>query len=65
MMYTIINEPYVVPPWSCVGFIFCLDKCLIWLDLSKSKNVTSIQAKGVKGGITKVPWAFSGAEIYG
>ncbi len=34
------------------------------IELSMSKNLTSIQIKGVKGGRAKLPWAFSEAGVY-
>ena len=34
------------------------------VELSMSKNLTSIQIKGVKGGRAKLPWAFTEAGVY-
>lgn len=33
-------------------------------ELSRSKNLTSIQTKGVKGGRAYLPWAFTESGIY-
>ena len=33
-------------------------------ELSRSKNLTSIQTKGVKDGIAYLPWAFTESGIY-
>lgn len=33
-------------------------------ELSRSKNLTAMQTRGVKGGRTSLPWAFTESGIY-